>query len=629
MKKLTSILLALLLSAGFATPAQAEPTKWTADQRTLATYSGSTTTLSSFQKSQIRDTIDTNPFAEKFICTGIRYYDQPMSVNIMVRKRAKEACAYAKQLNPELSTWFQNKPTRARSYAGRVLLTVKSPAASELEFPKALDADICKIEENSRMRTPGMPNPDFLGEAEIRGRYNGNATAFPFAPTVLPTTGVINAEMILVDWSDLPGDQEEYEFYTENAELTEEFWHMATEGKLDVNINITDGFLRIPGSYKDFTMTKEEEGQRYETRPKKQALYDAIVEVSDPLIDFTDTHVVFPAWPRGGTVSPGGAHEFNWDWNAAFYTDERDIYDITGAGDWHLLHTEFKEGPWGNYVHEMGHMLGIPHQTDTESHIKYKDFDREEYWWKDDPINGFEIMANQDGAIKTLSAWLRWLPGWLDDDQIFCITEESIEDEIYPLNPINEVDGDKEALIIKLSETKVIVVESRRWDERFDRPIIHSRDGIIAYTVDATLGAAQGNMALLSPREITDWVEVYHWRSSAEMDGNFCEGDYIDVAGIRITAESIGKGVDYVRVSKTGKYVDPSAPDAGEARGKPNSISNGCVYGQGADLRYNQSLGLSVDQPGDHWIRLNERTDVVRNFRFSNGCSCCGCAAFE
>ena len=50
-----------------------------------------------------------------------------MSVNIMVRKRAKEACAYAKQLNPELSTWFQNKPTKARNYAGKVLLTVKSP----------------------------------------------------------------------------------------------------------------------------------------------------------------------------------------------------------------------------------------------------------------------------------------------------------------------------------------------------------------------------------------------------------------------------------------------------------------------------------------------------------------------
>ena len=132
MRKLTATFIAVLLSLGFAAPAESDSTKWTAYQKTLATYSGSNTALSSLQKSQIRTTLEKAPTAEKFICTGIRYYDQPMSVNIMVRKRAKEACAYAKQLNPTLSTWYQNKPTKARSYAGKVLLTVKSPVASKV-----------------------------------------------------------------------------------------------------------------------------------------------------------------------------------------------------------------------------------------------------------------------------------------------------------------------------------------------------------------------------------------------------------------------------------------------------------------------------------------------------------------
>jgi M6 family metalloprotease-like protein len=470
-----------------------------------------------------------------------------------------------------------------------------------------------------------MPNPDFIGEAEIRGRYNGNATAFPFAPTVLPTEGVINAQMVLVDWADLPGDQEEYEFYKKNAELTEEFWFMASEGKLEVNIEITDGFLRIPGSYADFAMTKEEEGQRYETRPKKQALYDAVAEVSDPLIDYTDTQIVFPGWPRGKRVSGWGPHEFNFDWNAVFKTNERDIYDIAGAGDWHLLHTEYSAGPWVYYVHEMGHMLGIPHQTETNDAI-FAGLDREEYWWKVDPMNGFEIMAGQDGAIKTLSAWLRWLPGWLDDDQITCIEEADVENELYALNPINDIDGSKEALVIKLSDTKVIVVESRRWDERFDRPIIHSRDGIIAYVVDSTLGSAQGNQALLSPRDITNWVEVQHWRSSSEMDGNFCEGNSVDVAGINIKLESSQKGVDYVRVTSTNKYVDPETPAAGTARGEVNRISNGCVYGPGADRKYFEQQMSGINQPLPELDQFTQSTTMARQLRSKGGCSCCGCS---
>lgn len=101
--------------------------KWSVYQKTLSAFSSSATGLTSQQKAQVEAAVKANPNADKFICTGIRYYSQPMSVNIMVRKRAKAACEYAKQLNPNLSTWYQNKPTKARSYAGKVLLTIKSP----------------------------------------------------------------------------------------------------------------------------------------------------------------------------------------------------------------------------------------------------------------------------------------------------------------------------------------------------------------------------------------------------------------------------------------------------------------------------------------------------------------------
>ena len=118
---------------GLATIAAAEEylasiqPKWSVSQKTLSAFGSSATGLTNQQKAQVRAAVEANPDADKFICTGIRYYSQPMSVNIMVRKRAKAACEYAKQLNPNLSTWFQNKPTQARSYAGKVLLTIKSP----------------------------------------------------------------------------------------------------------------------------------------------------------------------------------------------------------------------------------------------------------------------------------------------------------------------------------------------------------------------------------------------------------------------------------------------------------------------------------------------------------------------
>jgi hypothetical protein len=122
-------------------PAQAA-TKYVANQKTLASFSVSATGLTTLQRSQVKRAVEANTYAEKFICTGIRYFEQAMSVNMIVRKQAKAACDYAKELNPELSTWYQSKPTEARSYAGKVLMTIKTDA----EKADLLPAGYVKIE---------------------------------------------------------------------------------------------------------------------------------------------------------------------------------------------------------------------------------------------------------------------------------------------------------------------------------------------------------------------------------------------------------------------------------------------------------------------------------------------------
>ena len=541
MKKFLALVGSLLFVLGFATPA-VTATKYTVNQKTLASFTASATGLTTLQKSQVKAAVEANPNAEKFICTGIRYVSQPMSENIKARKRAKAACDYAKQLNPALSTWFQNKPTNARSYAGKVLLTIKTADMSGVSNRVTLDSSICKIEENSRARKIGDPVPNFLGEADIMGRYKGNATAFPFAPTALPIMGEIDVALIYVDWADNPGNKIDYDYYQEQVKFFDDFYWMASENKLDMKVQTSDKWFRIDGSYEDFTLTFEEEAQRGEA-PKKQVFYDAAVAASDPEFDFTDIEIVFFAFPRGKSVFfHGGPHEFNFDWNGYLKTEERDIYDTTAPGDW-FLNSGGDEPPWVNYVHEVGHMLGIPHQANEDNQ-------REDRLWLQNPINGYEIMANQGGATRTMSSWLRWLAGWLDDEQVACTTKATIEDEFYELTPINNVSGEKESLVIKLSDTKALVVESRRFDTYFDRPSPNNKNGLLVYTVDATKGSAQGNQALLSPRDITKYLVEPMWRTSSELDAMFFQGDSVVFEGIKIEAYSIGKNSDVVRVTK-------------------------------------------------------------------------------
>ena len=484
------------------------------------------------------------------------------------------------------------EPTDARSSAAEANQVPEPKTAPTFELSSLReDPEVCKIKEDSRIYSPSDPVIDFSGLEEIKGgAYKGNATAFPFRPTTLPIFGELNVVVVPVDWADAEGTQRDWDFYRAEAQTFADFWNMASEGKLQVNVTMPDTWYRMPQTTADFYMTEEEEGQRYSFRPKKQALYDAIVGASDPSIDFSNTHIVMPVWPLSASISEAGPHEFNFDWNAAMYTDEGNIYDVMGAGDWFIDHIEYG-GPWFYYVHEVGHMLGFVHLPD-EDRILEQTFDWQEYWWQQNGTNGLDVMGNQDGAVKTIGSWLRWVAGWLSDDNVICVTEESIQDEYFELNHLNDISGGVESLVIKLSETQVVVVESRRWDERFDRPIVHSRDGIFAYVVTATKGGAQNSQLMLSPRNVQDWLEVDHWRGSEELDATFCEGDAANVSNLRIEAVSLQDGKDYVRVTKTDEWVDPNGPAAGSVFGQPNFVENGCVFPPGADTDYRRDLGL-------------------------------------
>ena len=95
-------------------------------QNFLMTAGNSLTALSSAQQSQVKRYFSGFLEANKFICTGIYKEGASRAQMIDARKRAKAACEYAQKQDPTLNFWFQTKPTKAASYANRVLVTMKN-----------------------------------------------------------------------------------------------------------------------------------------------------------------------------------------------------------------------------------------------------------------------------------------------------------------------------------------------------------------------------------------------------------------------------------------------------------------------------------------------------------------------
>jgi hypothetical protein len=141
---------------------------FTASQKTLTSFTGSSSALSSQQKSEIKVLVEENIDAESATCTGIRLSGASSAVATTTRNRAKAACDYAKRLNPYLSTSVVLKTTTAKSFAGRVLVAVRTPVPA----PVAAPAPIV-------VRTPfTTPFPEVFSRSELVKAALDNFSAY-------------------------------------------------------------------------------------------------------------------------------------------------------------------------------------------------------------------------------------------------------------------------------------------------------------------------------------------------------------------------------------------------------------------------------------------------------------------
>ena len=95
-------------------------------------------------------------------------------------------------------------------------------------------------------------------------------------------------------------------------------------------------------------------------------------------------------------------------------------------------------------------------------------------------------MSNQDGESRELSGWMRFVAGWLSDEKIYCQELSTLKSTDVTLIPLSQSDSGIKLVVVPVSETKAVVIESRR-ENKFSCQMPSKRNGILVYTYDATL----------------------------------------------------------------------------------------------------------------------------------------------
>ncbi|MYH74070.1 MAG: hypothetical protein F4155_04630 [Acidimicrobiales bacterium] len=337
---------------------------------------------------------------------------------------------------------------------------------------------------------------------------NRYATGPPFQSDV-PTTGTLRVALLFMDFPDAPATYSTREESEYSLEFPEQYLEDSSYGKLDVEFVPLHRWLRAEETSVQFGGIVIDGSRALGQRASAHS-----IELANEFFDFSTTPAVLTVFPssRFGGGTAGGRHEVDGVDVALARVNTFFGGGLGGPGLWSLP-----------AAHELLHLLGLidlypydwrlgipppapPGQVriGTEwgvmgltSHFFTVEMDERLKHQRSTVGRGVTTEYASGLAMTEMLGWNRWLLGWVDDDQLHCVTDAEAE---VSLAPIAQPEGEAALAVIPLNHHEVIVMESRRrlgydryteftesngFEVRFPTLI---EEGVLVYTVDLAGG---------------------------------------------------------------------------------------------------------------------------------------------
>lgn len=342
------------------------------------------------------------------------------------------------------------------------------------------------------------------------------AIGFPRISDRLKSTGEVIIKVILVDFPDAPAAMSPQQAFTKVAQSSALFDELSY-GRMQFILQPSYKWYRMGQSAKSYAPLNKSFAHH-------RAYMAEAIALADPEVDFSKTDgILILANPDAKEIGDAGP-AFTSIYGNGFTLDGK--YIANGATSAYDLNY------WG-YIwlnHEFGHALGLPDLYAFTREDSTNTNDSHRY------VGDFSLMglsslnSNSPGFL----AWERWLVGWLDNDQIHCMEGKSTTKLI---TPISRKSGLK-AVIVPISSTKVLVIESRR-AERVDKNL--QKSGALVYLVDSALQSGMGPVKIF-PAEKSDNRRLQSIRAA---------GESVTIEGVTITVKNSDNNGDLVEVIRS------------------------------------------------------------------------------
>ena len=353
-----------------------------------------------------------------------------------------------------------------------------------------------------------LPVADGRGDVSIGG--------WPRITERSKTTGTVNATVIMVDFSDAPATMTPQAAFAKISGATATFSEVSY-GQLNYAFN---------PQYKWYRMSKP--STQYAPLTQSFSTHRAYIAeaaaLADSEVDFSTTdNIVILSNPDARGLGMAGPAFAAIRGNGLTLDGKYISNGTTSAYD-----LNYWKSIWLN--HEITHAMGLVDVYAATRENAANSYDGHRY------VGEFSYMgfSSFEGNAPGLFAFERWNLGWLEDSQIVCSSAKEISQLVTPVQSA----GGIKAVIVPLSRTKALVVESRR-AIGIDKNI--AKTGALVYIVDSSLQSGYGP------------VKVYP--SSVSTDPRYLRapravGESVTVEGITVSVTSASSAGDTVLIKR-------------------------------------------------------------------------------
>ena len=389
-----------------------------------------------------------------------------------------------------------------------------------------VSVDVCKL-------------PNSASKVDRTGRNAGSGmVGFPLTDTNKNGMNLVGTNEVLIvplDFSDFRGEGDPSKQTSADIKWMSDWYQYFSNGKTKFNATTFDHWIRMPGARADYPTDAKSSVDADSNRKQGEQAQAFINEVTKE-IDLRKFSTVYIYFPDGEYLLNDlivRNHRFK------IKEGEKNLNLFSWGKNLEAMETQ----KWAYYIHETLHDFNIIGHA---------------------PGNGWPlgIMTSQSGIGLAINPWEQFLFDWLPSDQIYCDVASTLKPAKVSLTPVEREDKQTKMAVIKLSDTRAIVVESHgidKWSSfNFgDRAFPPGFYSVMAYVIDLDKSVAPPVRADGTSLSNDDWA----WAVWEKVDGqlsnefNMNVGDRKDLAGyVAVLGDSfVIEGVK-IKFVETGDY---------------------------------------------------------------------------